>query len=105
MLIQELTQADEQTRPDNDAIERFKSELRGDLCLPGEPGYEQARAIWNGMIERHPGWVVRCTEVSDVMAAVNFARNNGLLLSVRGGGHNVAGSAVAEGGLTCTQFL
>jgi hypothetical protein len=51
MLIQELTQADEETRPDNDAIERFKSELRGQLYLPGEPGYEQARAIWNGMIE------------------------------------------------------
>jgi hypothetical protein len=105
MLIQELTQADEQTRPDNDAIERFKSELRGQLCLPGEPGYEQARAIWNGMIERRPGWVVRCTEANGVVAAVNFARNNGLLLSVRGGGHNVAGSAVAEGGLTCTEFL
>jgi FAD/FMN-containing dehydrogenase len=99
MLIEELTQADEQTRPDNDAIEQFKSELCGQLCLPGEPGYEQACAIWNGMIERRPAWVVRCTEVRDVMAAVNFARNNELLLSVRGGGHNVAGSAVAEGGL------
>jgi FAD/FMN-containing dehydrogenase len=99
MSIQELTQADEQTRPDNDAIEQFKSELCGQLCLPGEPGYEQARTIWNGMIERRPAWVARCAEPSDVVAAVNFARNNGLLLSVRGGGHNVAGSAVAEGGL------
>jgi FAD/FMN-containing dehydrogenase len=99
MLSQELTPVIDQTWPDNGAIENFRSLLHGELCLPGESGYEQARSIWNGMIERHPGWVVRCTEVSDVIAAVNFARDNGLLLSVRGGGHNVAGSAVGEGGL------
>ena len=97
MLVQERTKVDYQSRPDEDAIENFKSKLRGELCLPGESGYEQARAIWNGMIERRPQWVARCTGVADVIAAVNFARDNELLLSVRGGGHNVAGSAVGEG--------
>ncbi len=83
----------------NVAIESFKSKLRGSLCLPGEPGYEQARSIWNGMIDRRPGLVARCTGVADVIAAVNFVRESNLLVSVRGGGHNVAGNAVCEGGL------
>ncbi|HMQ53536.1 MAG TPA: FAD-binding oxidoreductase [Anaerolineae bacterium] len=99
MLTQELTVVKEKTRPDKEAVENFKSKLRGGVYLPGESGYEQARSIWNGMIERRPEWVARCTGVADVIAAVNFARDNDLLLSVRGGGHNVAGSAVGEGGL------
>ena len=99
MLTQELITVNDKTRPGQEVIENFKSKLRGELSLPGESGYEQARSIWNGMIERRPGWVARCTGVADVMAAVNFARDNDLLLSVRGGGHNVAGSAVCEGGL------
>lgn len=99
MLTQELTTVNDKTWLDQEVIEKFKSKLRGELYLPGESGYEQARSIWNGMIERRPGWIARCIGVADVIAAVNFARDNDLLLSVRGGGHNVSGSAVCEGGL------
>ena len=99
MLTQEFINKNHQPRIDDEVISNFKTRLRGKLFLPGESGYEQARSIWNGMIDRRPRWVARCTGVADVIAAVNFARDNNLLLSVRGGGHNVAGSAVCEGGL------
>ena len=99
MLSQELTTVNNKAQPDKDLIDIFKAKLWGGLYLPGESGYEQARSIWNGMIARRPGWVARCTGVADVITAVNFARESDLLLSVRGGGHNVAGSAVCEGGL------
>ena len=98
MLTKELS-PDRVTRPAAEALENLRSHLRGPLCLPGDSGYAQARSIWNGMIDRHPGWVVRCTGAADVIAAVNFAREHNLLLSVRGGGHNVAGSAVCEDGM------
>ncbi len=77
----------------------LREKVRGALCLPGDPGYEQARTIWNAMIDRHPGAVVRAAGAADVIAAVDFARERRLLLSVRGGGHNIAGNAVCEGGL------
>lgn len=83
----------------NDALNALQTQLRGRLCLPDEAGYDEARTIWNAMIDRRPGAVVRCQGASDVMRAVTFARDNGLLLSVRGGGHNIAGNAVCEGGL------
>lgn len=83
----------------NDALNAFQTQLRGRLCLPNEAGYDEARTIWNAMIDRRPGAVVRCHGASDVVRAVNLARDNGLLLSVRGGGHNIAGNAVCEGGL------
>ena len=73
--------------------------VRGSLCLPDEAGYDEARTIWNAMIDRRPGAVVRCRGTSDVIAAVRFAGSNDLLLAVRGGGHNIAGNAVCEGGL------
>ena len=73
--------------------------FRGGLCLEGEPGYDEARTIWNAMIDRRPSAVVRCQGASDVIQAVRFARENGLLVAVRGGGHNIAGNAVCEGGL------
>jgi FAD/FMN-containing dehydrogenase len=69
------------------------------MCLPGEPGYEQARTIWNAMIDRRPAMVVRAAGANDVMRVVDFARRHGLRLAVRGGGHNIAGSAVCEHGL------
>lgn len=81
------------------AVERFGSGLRGELLRPGDSAYEGARRIWNGMIDKRPALIVRCAGVADVIDSVNFARENELLLAVRGGGHNVAGNAVCDGGL------
>src|SRR5205807_8023802 len=83
----------------NDILAALHSELHGSLCLPGEAGYDEARTIWNAMIDRRPGAVVRCRAPSDVIGAVRLARENGLLVAVRGGGHNIAGNAVCDGGL------
>ena len=80
-----------------EALTPLREKLRGALCFPGDPGYEQARTIWNAMIDRHPGAVVRAHGAADVIAAVRFARDNGLSLAVRGGGHNIAGNAVVRG--------
>src|SRR5262245_42656195 len=81
------------------AIEAFRTSLRGELLRPVDAGYETARKVWNGMIDRRPALVVRCAGVADVMASVQFARTHDLLVAVRGGGHNVAGHAVCDGGL------
>src|SRR5215472_15615443 len=81
------------------AIEQLARGLRGQLLRPGEAGYDTARTIWNAMVDRRPAMIARCAGVSDVLRSVDFARNHGLLLSVRGGGHNVAGDAVGDGGL------
>ena len=69
------------------------------LLCPDDAGYEDARKVWNGMIDRHPAMIVRCTGVADVLTAVRFARAHNLLVAVRGGGHNVAGHATCDGGL------
>src|SRR6202158_1589758 len=82
-----------------DILTALRPQLRGSICLPDEPGYDEARTIWNAMIDRRPGAVVRCRGASDVMRAVRLALDNGLLLAVRGGGHNISGNAVCEGGL------
>ena len=66
---------------------------------PGQPGYDEARRIHNGLIDKHPAVIARCLHTADVVAAVDFARDERLEISVRGGGHNVAGKAVNEGGL------
>lgn len=83
----------------SDLLATLQTQCRGVVCRSGEVGYDEARTIWNAMIDRRPGAVVRCQGASDVMQAVRFARDNKLLLSVRGGGHNIAGNAVCEGGL------
>ncbi len=80
-------------------IADFKSQLRGNALLPEDPSYDATRQIWNAMIDRRPGMIVRCLGVSDVMHSVNLARDHNLLLAVRGGGHNIAGNAVCDGGL------
>ncbi len=82
-----------------DALNGLRAGLRGTMCLPGEPGYEDARTIWNAMIDRRPAVIVRAAEATDVVRAVGFAREHRLLLAVRGGGHNIAGNAVCDGGL------
>src|SRR3990172_6867642 len=81
------------------AVDEFRSTLRGELIGPRDEGYEEARQVFNGMIDRHPSLIVRCADVADVIHAVNFARENALVLSVRGGGHNVAGFGTNEDGL------
>jgi FAD/FMN-containing dehydrogenase len=73
--------------------------IRGTLLRPGAPGFDEARGIWNGMIDRRPGIIVRCTGVADVMAAVDVVREHGLVFAVRAGGHSVAGKSVCEGGV------
>ncbi|HET6372671.1 MAG TPA: FAD-linked oxidase, partial [Candidatus Polarisedimenticolia bacterium] len=75
----------------SEALDALKGRLRGALCLPGETGYDEARTIWNAMIDRHPALVVRAAGASDVIQTVRLAAQHGLLLSVRGGGHNIAG--------------
>ena len=80
-------------------VQKFADSLRGPLLGPGEDGYDGARKVWNGMIDRRPALIARCAGVADVVAAVRFARTHELLVSVRGGGHNITGNAVCEGGL------
>jgi FAD/FMN-containing dehydrogenase len=72
-------------------IEDLKTRLRGQLLLSGEPGYDDARAVWNAMIDRRPALIARCLGVADVVTGVNFAREHGLTLSIKGGGHNIPG--------------
>ena len=80
-------------------VERFGSGLRGELLRPGDSAYEEARKVWNGLIDKRPALIARCAGVGDVVDSVNFARENDLLVAVRGGGHNVAGNGVCDGGL------
>jgi FAD/FMN-containing dehydrogenase len=81
------------------AIEGLRAQVGPQLILADHPAYDDARRVWNGMIDRRPALIVRCRGVSDVMASVRFAREHAVLSSVRGGGHNVAGYGTCEGGL------
>src|SRR5688572_14355608 len=80
--------------PGDAAVAALRPRLRGPVLRPGDAGYDAARAVWNAAIDRRPALVARCAGAADVVAAVAFARERGLLLSVKGGGHNVAGTAV-----------
>src|SRR5437867_1788019 len=85
--------------PDEAAIQQWKSGLRGRLLQPDDDGYEAARRIFNGSIDRRPAFIVQCAGVADVVSAVNFAREHGLTVSVRGGGHGSTGAAVCDAGV------
>jgi FAD binding domain/Berberine and berberine like len=87
------------------AIQKLRTRLRGPLLRPGDRDYEKARSIWNGMTARRPSLIARVVGDVDVIACVNFARELGLPLSIRGGGHNVAGTALCDGGLTIDMSL
>ena len=94
-----ITTSGTDTVLDEATVQGFKTSVRGPLLRPGDAGYDEARTVWNGMIDRKPALIARCAGVADVIHAVNFARTHHLLVSVRGGGHNVTGTAVCDGGL------
>jgi FAD/FMN-containing dehydrogenase len=79
--------------------EKLKGNIKGAVILPDDPGYDEARQVWNAMIDRRPAVIVRCAEANDVPHAIQFARENGLDISIRGAGHNIAGNAVCDDGL------
>ena len=81
------------------AIDGLRAVMRGAVLCPGQDGYDTARIIPNAMIDRRPGVIARCTGAADVIACVRFAREHDLIVSVRGGGHSVAGKSVCDGGL------
>jgi FAD/FMN-containing dehydrogenase len=81
-----------------DTVTALRGKLRGTVVLPGEDGYDTARSIWNAMIDRRPGLVVRCLGAADVINAIKLARDERLLVAVRSGGHNIAANAVCDGG-------
>ena len=83
----------------NDVIKRLGASQLDRVLLPGAPGYDEARTIWNAMIDRRPGLIIRCGSSADVVEGVRLAREHDLILAVRGGGHNIAGNAVNDGGL------
>ena len=87
------------TEKDTYSVQQLRTKVSGVVALPGEPGYAEAVAIWNGVIERRPSVVVRCTSAKDVCAALQYARAQGLEVSVRGGGHGFSGNALTDGGL------
>ncbi len=80
-------------------VQELAARLRGALLRPGEAGYEQARPVYNGMIDKHPALIARCVDVADVIATVNFARDRQLTLAIRGGGHNGPGLGTCDDGL------
>ncbi len=80
-------------------VEEFKAGFTGEVLLPSDSPYDSARRVWNGMIDKRPAVIARCATTSDVVRGVNFARDNGLLLAVRGGGHHIAGNATCDDGL------
>lgn len=90
---------------DAGAVESLRGSLQGHVVCNGEPGYDEARTIWNAMIDHRPALIARCRGTADVMRAVTFAADNGLLLSVKGGGHNIAGSAMCDGGMVVDLSL
>src|SRR5215207_6774611 len=84
---------------DRGAFEQLDVSFRGELVRPADPAYEVHRKVWNGSIDRHPALIARCTGVADVIAAVRFASDTGLVAAVRGGGHSFPGHSVCDDGI------
>src|SRR5436190_3185056 len=84
---------------DNERFRDLAGRVSGPVLSPQQAGYDEARAVHNGLVDRSPALIVRCRTTGDVVAALAFARGAGLEVSIRGGGHNVAGRAVADGGM------
>jgi FAD/FMN-containing dehydrogenase len=88
------------TTQSSKAREELKGRIKGNVLIPEDSGYEEARQIWNAMIDRRPAAIVQCVEADDVAAVIGFARENGIELSIRGAGHNIAGNALCDNGIT-----
>src|SRR5436189_134556 len=88
-----------------DKLDSLRMRLRGSMLLSGDAGYEESRTVWNAMIDKRPSIVVRCLGTADVTSCVQFARENDLLLCIKGGGHNIAGLATADGALMLDMSL
>src|SRR5690606_13879264 len=103
--LEVMQMSGEKAAIDEAALAALTNQLEGRIIRPGDADYDEARAVWNGMIDKYPALIARCANASDVIAAVNFARTNNLVVAVRGGGHNVAGSAVCDDGLVIDLAL
>ncbi|MGD8510967.1 MAG: FAD-dependent oxidoreductase, partial [Gammaproteobacteria bacterium] len=80
-------------------VDALRNSITGELLCPGDAGFDSARSVWNARFDRKPDLVIRCACTDDIVAAVNFARQQDLVISVKGGGHDYAGNTVGEGGL------
>lgn len=98
-MIEAITLDKEKVKIDNNNLEDFSTRIRGDLITQKNNSYDEARSVWNGLIDKQPALIVQCRNTSDVVDSVNFARENNLLISIRSGGHNVAGNAVCDKGM------
>src|SRR5919206_2761536 len=90
---------------DSSLVDHLRGSVPGGLLVPGQNGYDEARAVWNAMIDRRPAIIARCLGSADVLTCVNFAREHGLRLSIKGGGHNISGLAVCNDGLMLDMSL
>src|SRR5512140_1470675 len=86
-------------------IESLKTRLKGPLLTSGDAGFEESRTVWNAMIDKKPAFVVRCLGTADVIACMQFVREHNLLLCIKGGGHNIAGFATADGAIMLDMSL
>ena len=87
------------------SVDELRARLRGPLLTPSDPGYEDSRTVWNAMIDRRPALIARCLGIADVATCLSFARERNLPLSIKGGGHNVAGLATCDDGLLLDMSL
>jgi FAD/FMN-containing dehydrogenase len=97
--VQAFTANGKETTLQGSQVKELRDGLRGQLLLDGDKGYDHARAVWNAMINKRPALIARCEGPADVVASINFARDNNLLVAVRGGGHSISGKSVCQGGL------
>ncbi|MGD8417451.1 MAG: FAD-dependent oxidoreductase, partial [Pseudomonadales bacterium] len=88
-----------------DTLDALRGKVRGEVLTPDDPGFDAARAVWNGMIDKHPQVILRCRGAADVITGVSVAREHGLPLSVRSGGHSVAGKAICDDGVVIDLSL
>lgn len=100
-----ITRSGTENVVEQSAVDALRTSLRGDLLTSDSTGYDESRAVWNAMIDRRPALIARCRGVADVVASVHFARRHDLGLSIKGGGHNIAGLALCDGGLMLDMSL